>query len=233
MIVLYTSASDSSWWEPSHITNLAPGQSSDGYTKYEKLGKGASNTSNPYVYKKVCTVTCMAANTPTWNWAADGSSCTATFTCSANSSLTATVNADVTTSGGTATASVTFNGTSYTVTNYNITYVLNGGKNASGNPSTYADNVGVSSFAAPTRKHYTFGGWYDNAQDALRKVDDRQLHRHLEKQRRLNAENGTGQLRRNACLQRRNARKACHGAVHLYLHRLVAQDCSRQRRSNL
>ena len=163
MIVLYTSASDSSWWEPSHITNLAPGQSSDGYTKYEKLGKGASNTSNPYVYKKVCTVTCMAANTPTWNWAADGSSCTATFTCSANSSLTATVNADVTTSGGTATASVTFNGTSYTVTNYNITYVLNGGKNASGNPSTYADNVGVSSFAAPTRKHYTFGGWYDNA----------------------------------------------------------------------
>ena len=168
MIVLYTSASDSSWWEPSHITNLAPGQSSDGYTKYEKLGKGASNTSIPHVYKKVCTVTCMAANTPTWNWSDDFTACTATFTCSANSSLTATVNADVTTSGNTATASVTFNGTSYTdtkslVTNYNITYVLNGGTNASGNPSTYANNVGVSSFAAPTREHYTFGGWYDNA----------------------------------------------------------------------
>ena len=160
-VSLYENASNS-YWESSYITNLTPGQSSDGYTSYPKLGNGASNTSIPHVYKKVCTVTCMAANTPTWNWAADGSSCTATFTCSANSSLTATVNADVTTSGGTATASVTFNGTSYTVTNYNITYVLNGGKNASGNPSTYADNVGVSSFAAPTREHYTFGGWYDN-----------------------------------------------------------------------
>ena len=162
MVVLYASASDSPW-ESSYITNLTPGQSSDGYTSYPKLGKGASNTSIPHVYKKVCTVTCMAANTPTWNWSDDFTACTATFTCSANSSLTATVNADVTTSGNTATASVTFNGTSYTVTNYNITYVLNGGKNASGNPSTYADNVGVSSFAAPTRKHYTFGGWYDNA----------------------------------------------------------------------
>ena len=166
MVVLYASASDSPW-ESSYITNLTPGQSSSGYTSYAKLGKGASNTSIPHVYKKVCTVTCMAANTPTWNWSDDFTACTATFTCSANSSLTATVNADVTTSGNTATASVTFNGTSYTdtktlVTNYNITYVLNGGTNASGNPSTYADNDGVSSFAAPTREHYTFGGWYDN-----------------------------------------------------------------------
>ena len=164
---MYVNASNS-YWESSHITNLAPGQSSSGYTKFNKLGKNANNDYYPLVYQKVCTVTCMAANTPTWNWAADGSSCTATFTCSADSSLTATVNADVTTSGGTATASVTFNGTSYTdtkslVTNYNITYVLNGGANASGNPSTYADNVGVSSFAVPTREHYTFGGWYDNA----------------------------------------------------------------------
>ena len=161
-VSLYENASNS-YWESSYITNLAPGQSSSGYTSFAKLGKGADSG-----LKKVCTVTCMAANTPTWNWAADGSSCTTTFTCSANSSLTATVNADVTTSGYTATASVTFNGTSYTdtkslVTNYNITYVLNGGTNASGNPSTYADNVGVSSFAAPTREHYTFGGWYDNA----------------------------------------------------------------------
>ena len=165
-ITLFSSESETNWVK-SNITNLAPGQSSYGYTRFEDLGKGAYSTSNPPVYKKVCTVTCMAANTPTWNWAADGSSCTATFTCSADSSLTATVNADVTTSGYTATASVTFNGTSYTdtkslVTNYNITYVLNGGTNASGNPSTYANNVGVSSFAAPTREHYTFGGWYDN-----------------------------------------------------------------------
>ena len=163
MVVLYASASDSIW-ELSHITNLAPGQSSSGYTSYAMLGKGASNTSIPHVYKKVCTVTCMAANTPTWNWSDDFTACTATFTCSADSSLTATVNADVTTSGNTATASVTFNGTSYTDTksHYNITYVLNGGTNASDNPSTYVDDVGVSSFAAPTREHYTFGGWYDN-----------------------------------------------------------------------
>ena len=49
------------------------------------------------------------------------------------------------------------------VTYYNITYVLNGGTNAAGNPTTYADNAGVASFAAPTRTGYDFGGWYDNA----------------------------------------------------------------------
>ena len=49
------------------------------------------------------------------------------------------------------------------VTNYAINYVLNGGTNASGNPTTYADNVGVASFATPTRDGYTFAGWYGNA----------------------------------------------------------------------
>ena len=123
-VSLYENASISypyPYWEPSHITNLAPGQSSYGYTIYEKLGKNANSDYYPPVSQKVCTVTCMAANTPTWNWAADGLSCTATFTCSANSSLTATVNANVTTSGNTATASVTFNGTSYTDTKSIVT----------------------------------------------------------------------------------------------------------------
>lgn len=41
--------------------------------------------------------------------------------------------------------------------------MLNGGTNASGNPTTYADNVGVASFAPPTRDGYTFAGWYGNA----------------------------------------------------------------------
>ena len=109
-VSLYENASNS-YWESSYITNLALGQSSSGYTSFAKLGKGADSG-----LKKVCTVTCMAANTPTWNWSDDFTACTATFTCSANSSLTATVNADVTTSGYTATASVTFNGTSYTAT---------------------------------------------------------------------------------------------------------------------
>ena len=46
---------------------------------------------------------------------------------------------------------------------YNISYELNGGTNAAGNPSTYDKGTGVASLAAPTRTGYTFGGWYDNA----------------------------------------------------------------------
>ena len=49
------------------------------------------------------------------------------------------------------------------VITYNISYVLNGGTNAAGNPSTYNKGTGVASLAAPTRAGYTFGGWYDNA----------------------------------------------------------------------
>ena len=162
-IFLASNADASTHWNASDITGLTPGQSSDGYTTYAALSTNAGNKC-----AKVCTVTCMAANTPTWNWSADYSTCTATFTCTASLSLTITVNAKVTRSGSTATASVTFNGTNYTdtkiiVTNYSITYVLNGGTNAAGNPTTYADNVGVASFANPTRTGYQFAGWYDNA----------------------------------------------------------------------
>ena len=60
-VSLYENASNS-YWESSYITNLALGQSSSGYTSFAKLGKGADSG-----LKKVCTVTCMAANTPTWN----------------------------------------------------------------------------------------------------------------------------------------------------------------------
>jgi len=167
-ITLYASASDTDYWTASHITGLTPGQSSDGYTTYGDLAPGASFTTYPPTFKKVCTVTCLSANAPTWNWSADRSTCTATFTCTDDASLTATVAATVTRSGSTATASATFNGTNYTdtktiVTYYDITYVLNGGTNAAGNPTTYADNVGVASFANPTRTGYTFAGWYDNA----------------------------------------------------------------------
>lgn len=163
-ISLYTNADASVYWRASDITGLTPGQSSDGYTTYTAFSVNAEGRN----CVKVCTVTCMAANAPTWNWSADNSTCTATFTCTASPSLTTTVNATVTTSGSTATASATFNGTNYTdtktiVTNYYITYVLNGGTNAAGNPTTYADNVGVASFANPTRTGYQFGGWYDNA----------------------------------------------------------------------
>ena len=46
---------------------------------------------------------------------------------------------------------------------YNINYELNGGTNASSNPSTYTGGTGVASFANPTRTGYSFGGWYDDS----------------------------------------------------------------------
>ena len=113
---LYASATESDKWRPSHITSLTPGQSSDGYTNFGNLATGASHTTNPQVFKKVCTVTCLSANAPTWNWSADYTTCTATFTCTDDASLTATVTATVTAAGGSITASATFNGTAYSDT---------------------------------------------------------------------------------------------------------------------
>ncbi|MBQ8096954.1 MAG: hypothetical protein IJ243_07720, partial [Prevotella sp.] len=111
-ISLYANSSSSTYWTASYITGLTPGQSSDGYTSYEKLSTGASNKTNGG--KKVCTVTCLSASAPTWAWTADRSACTATFTCAEDASLTATVTATVTAAGGSITASATFNGTAYT-----------------------------------------------------------------------------------------------------------------------
>ena len=111
---LYASASESDKWQPSHITSLTPGQTSDGYTDYEKLATGASYQNN--IFKKVCTVTCLSASAPTWAWSADRSACTATFTCAEDATLTATVTATVTAAGGSITASATFNGTAYSDT---------------------------------------------------------------------------------------------------------------------
>lgn len=45
---------------------------------------------------------------------------------------------------------------------YNITYNLNNGTNAPGNPSSYTYGTAVT-LAAPTRTGYTFGGWFENA----------------------------------------------------------------------
>mgnify|MGYP000250105200 CR=1 FL=1 len=45
---------------------------------------------------------------------------------------------------------------------YNITYNLNNGTNASGNPSSYTYGTAVT-LADPTRTGYTFGGWFENA----------------------------------------------------------------------
>jgi len=113
---LYASATESDKWRPSHITSLTPWQSSDGYTNFGNLATGAQSTTYPPTFKKVCTVTCLSANAPTWNWSADYTTCTATFTCAEDASLTATVTATVTAAGGSITASATFNGTAYSDT---------------------------------------------------------------------------------------------------------------------
>ena len=47
---------------------------------------------------------------------------------------------------------------------YGITYELNGGTNAAGNPQTYEKSAGIASFADATRTGYTFGGWFDNSE---------------------------------------------------------------------
>ncbi|MBR3514009.1 MAG: hypothetical protein IKO12_06290, partial [Bacteroidaceae bacterium] len=115
-IDLEASESTTDIWKTSHITGLTPGQSSDGYTNFGNLATGAQSTTYPQTFKKVCTVTCLSANAPTWAWSADRSACTATFTCAEDATLTATVTATVTAAGGSITASATFNGTAYSDT---------------------------------------------------------------------------------------------------------------------
>lgn len=44
-----------------------------------------------------------------------------------------------------------------------INYVLSGGTNSKANPVWYRKSCGVASFAAPSRKGYTFEGWYSDS----------------------------------------------------------------------
>ncbi len=46
---------------------------------------------------------------------------------------------------------------------YTITYELNGGAAATGNPATYTIETATITLAAPTKTGYTFGGWYADA----------------------------------------------------------------------
>lgn len=46
-----------------------------------------------------------------------------------------------------------------TVNKYKVTYHLNSGTNAKGNPSSFTADEGYT-LKAPTRKGYTFGGWF-------------------------------------------------------------------------
>ena len=56
--------------------------------------------------------------------------------------------------------------------NYNITYNLDGGTNAEGNPSTYNIEDGNIVLGEPTKTGYTFGGWYDNENFAGDPIDE-------------------------------------------------------------
>ncbi|MGN0390802.1 MAG: InlB B-repeat-containing protein, partial [Wujia sp.] len=51
----------------------------------------------------------------------------------------------------------------FTPITYNITYDLDGGTNAAGNPSAYTYGTGVPSLADASKSGYTFGGWYSDA----------------------------------------------------------------------
>ena len=159
--ILRDADGSSSVWSGSAVDALAPGESSSGYTTFDKLATGASNNS----YKKVCTVTCMESKRPIWIWSNNNTTCTATFLCAENPSHTATLNATVTSSGSILAANVTFNGIKYSytpATTYSINYVLNGGTNAESNPTSYDDYHSVT-LADPSRTGYVFQGWYDNS----------------------------------------------------------------------
>lgn len=51
----------------------------------------------------------------------------------------------------------------WTATKYTIKYNLNGGTNNKANPATYTINSAKITFAKPTRKGYTFVGWYTDS----------------------------------------------------------------------
>ena len=48
----------------------------------------------------------------------------------------------------------------FTIIPYHITYELDSGENAAGNPATYTYGTGVPSLADATKEGYTFAGWY-------------------------------------------------------------------------
>lgn len=52
---------------------------------------------------------------------------------------------------------------SWSTVDYTITYVLDGGTNPKGNPSTYTVETSAITFAAPTKAGHTFQGWFTDS----------------------------------------------------------------------
>ncbi|MBQ6266713.1 MAG: InlB B-repeat-containing protein [Clostridia bacterium] len=159
---LYSTTSNTSHWTKTDLTDLTPGQSTHGYTSNRFIAAGSSSTN----MTKVCTVTCVAASEPTWDWAPNYESCTATFTCVDHPDLTATVNAEISTSGFNKTASVTFNNASYSDTAYagvSVVWVDGDGQTLQTDTVLYGETPTYSG-ATPTKTRtaqysYTFTGW--------------------------------------------------------------------------
>lgn len=51
----------------------------------------------------------------------------------------------------------------WTPVTYKITYTLNSGKQSKSNPATYTVAAATITLVSPTRKNYTFGGWYKDS----------------------------------------------------------------------
>lgn len=59
----------------------------------------------------------------------------------------------------------------WTATEYDVTYTLGGGTNASTNPAKYKATDGEITLASPTRANYDFDGWYTVAGVKVEKID--------------------------------------------------------------
>ena len=109
---------------------------------------------------------------PTWTWAEDNSSATASFVCANDSTHTQTADASVVKSveGGydvyTATAELdgkTYIDTKKVAITYSISYELDGGTNAAANPADYTVESETITLEAAEKAGYTFDGWYSDA----------------------------------------------------------------------
>ena len=58
----------------------------------------------------------------------------------------------------------------WSVVTYKITYNMNGGTNSSKNPASYKVTTSTVTLQNPTRRGYTFGGWYTNSSFSGSKV---------------------------------------------------------------
>ena len=58
----------------------------------------------------------------------------------------------------------------WSLDSYSITYNLNGGTNAATNPSAYTVESDDIVLAAPSKKGYTFKGWFDNNDNSVEKI---------------------------------------------------------------